>query len=61
MYLEKCGADTRNRLGKVLNGQIRGVAFDLMREIEEQQKEGGADNEALAFSQDRQIQIKDNR
>jgi hypothetical protein len=38
MYLEKCGADTRNKLGKVLNEQIRGVAFDLMWEIEEQQK-----------------------
>jgi hypothetical protein len=47
MYLEKCGADTRNKLGKVLNEQIRGVAFDLMWEIEEQQKDGGADNEAL--------------
>jgi hypothetical protein len=47
LYLEKCGADTRNKLGKVLNGQIRGVAFDLMREIEEEQQKGGADNEAL--------------
>jgi hypothetical protein len=47
MYLEKCGADTRNKLGKVLNEQIRGVAFDLMWEIEEQQKEGGVKPEVL--------------
>jgi hypothetical protein len=45
MYLEKCGADTRNKLGKVLNEQIRGVAFDLMLEINEQQ--GDANPEAL--------------
>lgn len=47
MYLEKCGADTRNKLGKVLNEQIRGVAFDLMWEIEEQQKEGAVKPEVL--------------
>jgi type VI protein secretion system component VasF len=47
MYLEKCGADTRNKLGKVLNEQIRGVAFDLMWEIEEQQNDGNAKPEAL--------------
>jgi predicted nucleotide-binding protein (sugar kinase/HSP70/actin superfamily) len=47
MYLEKCGADTRNKLGKVLNEQIRGVAFDLMWEIEEQQKDGKTRPEAL--------------
>jgi hypothetical protein len=47
MYLEKCGADTRNKLGKVLNEQIRGVAFDLMWEIEEQQKDGEAEPEVL--------------
>lgn len=47
MYLEKRGADTRNKLGKVLNEQIRGVAFDLMWEIEEQQKDGGIQPEAL--------------
>jgi hypothetical protein len=41
------GAGTRNKLGNVLNGQIRGVAFDLMREIEEPQKDGGADKEVL--------------
>jgi hypothetical protein len=47
MYLEKCGADTRNKLGKVLNEQIRGVSFDLMWEIEEQQNDGNAKPEAL--------------
>lgn len=47
MYLEKCGADTRNKLGKVLNEQIRGVAFDLMWEIEEQQKAGETKPEVL--------------
>jgi hypothetical protein len=48
MYLEKFGADTRNKLGKVLNEQIRGVAFDLMFELEEQQNAGGIDSEALS-------------
>ena len=47
MYLEKCGADTRNKLGKVLNEQIRGVAFDLMWDIEEQQKQGETKPEVL--------------
>jgi hypothetical protein len=47
MYLEKYGADTRNKLGKVLNEQIRGVAFDLMWEIEEQQKGGALEPEVL--------------
>ncbi|MDR3173007.1 MAG: DUF3486 family protein [Treponema sp.] len=34
-YLEKYGADSRNKLGKVVNEQIRLAAFDLMSEIEE--------------------------
>lgn len=34
-YLEKYGSDTRNRLGKVVNEQVRLVAFDLISEIEE--------------------------
>ena len=34
-YLEKYGSDTRNKLGKVVNEQIRLVAFDLICELEE--------------------------
>lgn len=34
-YLEKYGSDTRNRLGKVVNEQVRLVAFDLISELEE--------------------------
>lgn len=34
-YLEKYGSDTRNKLGKVVNEQIRLVAFDLISELEE--------------------------
>ena len=39
-YLEKYGSDTRNKLGKVVNEQIRLVAFDLIAELEDA-KEGG--------------------
>jgi len=35
MYLERCGADSRNKLGKVINEQIRLAAYDLMLEIDE--------------------------
>ena len=34
------GSDTRNKLGKVVNEQIRLVAFDLIAELEDA-KEGG--------------------
>ncbi|MEL5720014.1 MAG: DUF3486 family protein [Treponemataceae bacterium] len=34
-YLEKYGSDTRNRLGKVVNEQVRLVAFDLISELDE--------------------------
>jgi hypothetical protein len=34
-YLERVGADSRNKLGKIVNEQIRLAAFDLMSEIEE--------------------------
>jgi hypothetical protein len=34
-YIEKFGAEDRNKLGKVVNEQIRLAAFDLMSEIEE--------------------------
>ena len=39
-YLEKYGSDTRNRLGKVVNEQVRLVAFDLISELEELKEEG---------------------
>lgn len=38
-YLEKYGSDTRNKLGKVVNEQIRLVAFDLICELEELKEE----------------------
>ena len=34
-YLERCGADSRNKMGKVINEQIRLAAYDLMLEIDE--------------------------
>jgi hypothetical protein len=34
-YIEKYGAESRNKLGRVVNEQIRLAAFDLMSEIEE--------------------------
>jgi hypothetical protein len=34
-YLERCGADNRNKMGKVINEQIRLAAYDLMLEIDE--------------------------
>jgi hypothetical protein len=34
-YIERCGADSRNKMGKVINEQIRLAAYDLMLEIDE--------------------------
>jgi hypothetical protein len=34
-YIEKYGAESRNKLGRVVNEQIRLAAFDLMSEIED--------------------------
>jgi Mu-like phage gp27 len=42
-YLEKYGSDTRNRLGKVVNEQVRLVAFDLISELEELKEAGKVD------------------
>ena len=42
-YLEKYGSDTRNRLGKVVNEQVRLVAFDLISELEELKEQGEVD------------------
>ena len=42
-YLEKYGSDTRNRLGKVVNEQVRLVAFDLISELEELKEESEVD------------------
>jgi hypothetical protein len=39
-YLEKTGGDTRNQLGKVVNEQIRLMAFDLIGEIEDMKENG---------------------
>lgn len=41
-YLEKIGGDTRNQLGKVVNEQIRLMAFDLIGEIEDMKENGQA-------------------
>ena len=42
-YLEKSGSDTRNRLGKVVNEQVRLVAFDLISELEELKEKSEVD------------------
>lgn len=42
-YLEKYGSDTRNRLGKVVNEQVRLVAFDLISDLEDLQESGNVD------------------
>ena len=42
-YLEKYGSDTRNKLGKVVNEQIRLVAFDLIAELEDAKEDGNLD------------------
>lgn len=41
-YLERTGGDTRNQLGKVVNEQIRLMAFDLIGEIEDMKENGQA-------------------
>lgn len=40
-YLEKYGAENRNRLGKVANEYIRLMVFDLITELEEARDSGG--------------------
>ena len=35
MYVDRFGAENRNKLGKVVNEQIRLAAYDLMSEIDE--------------------------
>lgn len=42
-YLEKSANDTRNKLGKVVNEQIRLVAFDLIAELEDAKEDGNLD------------------
>ena len=42
-YIEKFGAEDRNKLGKVVNEQIRLVAFDLISEIDELKEAQQAD------------------
>ncbi len=42
-YLEKYGSDTRNRLGKVVNEQVRLVAFDLISDLEDLKEEKNLD------------------
>ncbi len=39
-YLNKYGSDTRNKLGKVVNEQVRLVAFDLISDLEDMQEDG---------------------
>jgi len=46
-YLEQFGADSRNKMGKVINEQIRLAAFDLMGEIDEIKQRPETDAEAL--------------
>jgi hypothetical protein len=35
LYLDRCGGDNRNKMGQVINEQIRLAAYDLMLEIDE--------------------------
>ncbi len=42
-YLEQYGSDTRNRLGKVVNEQVRLIAFDLISDLEDLKEHGEAD------------------
>ena len=46
-YLERCGADSRNKMGKVINEQIRLAAYDLMLEIDEIKEKPEIDATAL--------------
>jgi len=46
-YLERCGADSRNKMGKVINEQIRLAAYDLMLEIDEIKGKPETDASAL--------------
>ena len=46
-YIEKYGAEDRNKLGKVVNEQIRLAAFDLISEIEELKEAGELKSENI--------------
>jgi hypothetical protein len=46
-YIEKFGAEDRNKLGKVVNEQIRLAAFDLISEIDELKESGQMDPELI--------------
>jgi len=46
-YLERCGADSRNKMGKVINEQIRLAAYDLMLELDELKESAEIDAAAL--------------
>jgi hypothetical protein len=46
-YIEKFGAEDRNKLGKVVNEQIRLAAFDLISEIDELKASGEANAEVI--------------
>jgi hypothetical protein len=42
-YIDKFGADNRNKIGKVLNEQIRLAAFDLLGELEDMKESTDTD------------------
>jgi hypothetical protein len=46
-YIEKFGADNRNKIGKVLNEQIRLAAFDLLGELEDMKESKDVDLELI--------------
>ena len=48
MYLDRCGTDSRNKLGKVINEQIRLAAYDLMLGIDEIRQNPDVSDAALA-------------
>ncbi len=43
LYMEKLGGGTRNKLGKVINEQIRLMSFELIGEIGDMKESGNAD------------------
>lgn len=46
-YIEKMGADSRNKLGKLANEQVRILVFDLLLELEELKTTGDIDLGAI--------------
>jgi Protein of unknown function (DUF3486). len=46
-YLDKFGAEGRNKLGKVVNEQIRLIAFDLVTDLDDLKESGKSDPQLI--------------